>query len=164
MAKKHDKGAPEEAEMEISFDPGPEDRASESIQNGARSAAQFLNGDGPGKRYVKLAAIVLLLCGLSFGLGRLSVLSGKNSPIEVKRYETAASVFGSMSSGQTAGESEPRGGAGDALYVGSANSDKYHFPWCPGAKRIKEENKVTFASKAEARNAGYEPAANCEGL
>lgn len=45
------------------------------------------------------------------------------------------------------------------MFVGSVNSDKYHFPDCPSAKRIKEENQVWFASKEEAEKAGYEPSA-----
>lgn len=48
--------------------------------------------------------------------------------------------------------------------VGSKNGSKYHYPWCQGAERIKEENKVWFATAAEAKRAGYTPAANCPGL
>lgn len=46
-------------------------------------------------------------------------------------------------------------------YVGSKNSNVYHLPDCPGAKRIKEENKRCFSSKEEAEKAGYRPAKNC---
>lgn len=49
-------------------------------------------------------------------------------------------------------------------YVGSKNSTKYHLPWCSGAARIAEENKVWFESKEAAAAAGYTPAANCKGL
>ena len=49
-------------------------------------------------------------------------------------------------------------------YVASQKGTKYHLPTCPGAKTIAEGNKVWFASKAEAEDAGYTPAANCEGL
>ena len=49
-------------------------------------------------------------------------------------------------------------------YVGSKNSDVYHLPDCPGAQRIKEENKKCFDSKAEAEKAGYRAAKNCPGL
>lgn len=50
------------------------------------------------------------------------------------------------------------------LYVASKNGTKYHLPTCPGAKRIKEENKIWFDSKTEAEQAGYEPAKNCKGI
>jgi hypothetical protein len=49
-------------------------------------------------------------------------------------------------------------------YVASKTGTKYYLPWCGTANRIKEENKVWFATKAEAEAAGYEPAANCKGL
>ncbi|MFH1608762.1 MAG: hypothetical protein ABH951_01935, partial [Patescibacteria group bacterium] len=52
----------------------------------------------------------------------------------------------------------------EGLLVGSKNGTKYHYPWCSGALRIKEENKVWFNSMEEARQAGYTPAANCKGL
>jgi len=44
----------------------------------------------------------------------------------------------------------------------SASSKLYHFTWCSGAKRIKEENKVWFNTEAEAVAAGYSLAGNCQ--
>lgn len=49
-------------------------------------------------------------------------------------------------------------------YVASKNGTKYYLPTCGTAKRIKEENRVWFATKAEAEASGYAPAANCPGL
>jgi len=49
-------------------------------------------------------------------------------------------------------------------YVASRNGTKYYLPACGSAKRIKEENRVWFATKEEAEGAGYGPAANCPGL
>lgn len=49
-------------------------------------------------------------------------------------------------------------------YMASKNGTKYYLPACGTAKRIKEENKVWFATKAEAEAAGFTPAANCPGL
>jgi hypothetical protein len=49
-------------------------------------------------------------------------------------------------------------------YVASKTGTKYYLPWCGTAKRIKEENKVWFATKAEAEAAGYAPASNCKGI
>jgi len=47
-------------------------------------------------------------------------------------------------------------------YVGSKNSNKYHYPSCSGAKQIKEANKIWFNSEAEAIAAGYVPCAICK--
>jgi len=49
-------------------------------------------------------------------------------------------------------------------YVASKSGTKYHFLTCPGAKQIKEDNKIYFNSTAEAESAGYTPASNCPGL
>jgi len=49
-------------------------------------------------------------------------------------------------------------------FVASKNGTKYHYPWCPGAQSIKEENKIWFSTKEEAEKAGYQPASNCKGL
>lgn len=46
-------------------------------------------------------------------------------------------------------------------YVGSSNSDKFHYPSCPHAKRIKDYNKVTFPSRDDAVNSGYSPCSVC---
>ncbi len=54
--------------------------------------------------------------------------------------------------------------ARSGLLVGSVNGSKYHYPWCGGAQRIKEGNKIWFASIEEAKNRGYSPAGNCPGL
>ena len=61
----------------------------------------------------------------------------------------------------TAGSS---GGETRGLYVGSMNGKTYHLPSCAGAKRIREENKVWFATKQEAQLRGYKPATNCKGI
>ncbi|HEX5774802.1 MAG TPA: hypothetical protein VFY28_02485 [Candidatus Paceibacterota bacterium] len=49
-------------------------------------------------------------------------------------------------------------------YVASKNGARYYLPECSGVKRIKEENKVWFATKEIAGAEGYTPAANCPGL
>lgn len=46
-------------------------------------------------------------------------------------------------------------------YVGSVNSDVFHYSSCASAKRIKSYNKVTFSSRSNALNSGYRPCAKC---
>lgn len=48
--------------------------------------------------------------------------------------------------------------------VGNKQSKLYHLENCPGALKMKEENKVFFTSVVEAQQAGYKPAGNCPGL
>jgi competence protein ComEC len=46
-------------------------------------------------------------------------------------------------------------------FVGSAKSDKYHYPSCSSAEKIKPANLVTFSSSADARAQGYVPCGRC---
>lgn len=48
--------------------------------------------------------------------------------------------------------------------IASKTGTKYHRRDCPGAKQIKPENQISFASVAAAMAAGYTPANNCPGL
>jgi hypothetical protein len=43
----------------------------------------------------------------------------------------------------------------------ASSSKLYHHPWCSGAQRIKETNKLWFPTENEAISAGYTLAANC---
>ena len=102
-----------------------------------------------------ITASVIILVGLiSFGLGRLSVLLRKKEPIRIETAPAAVSEVGAPTFGAPTSDK----------YVASQQGAKYHFPWCPGAQSIKEENKIWFSSKEEAEKAGYKPAANCKGL
>ena len=47
-------------------------------------------------------------------------------------------------------------------FVGSINSNVYHYPWCSEAKKILPNNLVTFATLADACNAGYRPCEVCK--
>lgn len=47
-------------------------------------------------------------------------------------------------------------------FVGSINSNKYHWPDCPWAEKISSENQVWFDSEEEAQAAGYIRCGNFE--
>jgi hypothetical protein len=49
-----------------------------------------------------------------------------------------------------------------ASYVASSKSDVYHLPSCASAQRIKAENLVTYASKAEAEKDGKRACKICK--
>jgi hypothetical protein len=111
------------------------------------------------------SAVIILASLLSFGLGRLSVVpnvelssvSGVTQQSSALISQNLPQIAQDMATTSTTTEAE-------ILYVGSKNSNKYHLPWCSGAQRIAEANKVYFKSKAEAEAAGYTPAANCKGI
>lgn len=47
-------------------------------------------------------------------------------------------------------------------YVGSTNSDKYHYPHCKAAQKISRESQVWFATKEEAQARSYSPCGICK--
>ena len=51
--------------------------------------------------------------------------------------------------------------SGGGYYVGSVNSDKFHYPNCSAAKRIKSYNRITFSSRSQAINFGYSSCKIC---
>lgn len=117
--------------------------------------------------------LLMVLIGLSsFGLGRWSIDPPglHNQPASIILNNQPESGRLNLQHIEGGGEL----GAADAAptatsvttgqFVASKNGSKYHFPWCPGAKQMKEENKVWFSSREEAETAGYSPAANCKGL
>ena len=75
---------------------------------------------------------------------------------------SSSSVTGSSSSTTTSRPSvTSSASSSNGPFVGSKNSDVYHYPWCASAKRIKSSNKVTFSSSADARAHGYRPCQKC---
>jgi hypothetical protein len=46
-------------------------------------------------------------------------------------------------------------------FVGSINSNVYHYPWCYEAKKILQKNLITFATVGDACAAGYRPCEVC---
>lgn len=109
-------------------------------------------------------ALAVLACILavsaSFGLGVLvGREAGEKPGIAVSQLATTTSPL-PLSSATKAAPGLPAGGE----VVASKSGTKYYFPWCGTVKRIKEENKVWFASREAAEAAGYEPAENCKGM
>ena len=51
--------------------------------------------------------------------------------------------------------------ASEKAFVGSVKSDKYHYPSCRWAEKIKPENEIWFSSSQDARNQGYVPCGVC---
>ncbi|HDH04065.1 MAG TPA: hypothetical protein ENH22_00905 [Candidatus Campbellbacteria bacterium] len=120
------------------------------------------------KEYEKdiiLAIIIALTALTGFGLGRLSKMRENKTPIKIENFGAAAvesvqeAVFRATAPGK-----EKDSILGNKMFVASKNGAKYHYPWCPGARRIKDSNKIWFSSKKEAESAGYTPAKNCKGL
>lgn len=118
-------------------------------------------------RKLFLSITIVLVAILSFGIGRLSVV-GNREPIKVE-YDSeifnSQSVTANQATAVSAVKNIENTGAqteNSTSVVTSKNGRKYHFLYCPGAKQIKEENKIIFSSPVDAEAAGYTLAANCK--
>lgn len=112
--------------------------------------------------------IIVLVAMGSFGLGRLSKIEQLKAPLSIKGVNVggaqAVSTVGPNTKGFVRESMVNKIASNEGFIVGSKTGKKYHFPWCAGAQQIKEENKVWFTNEAEAKAAGFTPAANCKGL
>lgn len=92
-----------------------------------------------------IALLITLISFSAFTLGWIARSQYQTEPISVEKINLTNE-------------------AGKGVFVGSVNSDVYHYRWCSGASRINADNKIYFSSKSEAEESGYEPASNCPGL
>jgi len=101
-----------------------------------------------------LFSVVIIAVALaSFGLGRISSQLGKASALE-------GSII--LVEGQESGFPSEREMIPEKRFVASKSGTKYYPLDCGGAKRIKEENKIWFASREEAEKFGYTLSLTCK--
>lgn len=112
-----------------------------------------------------IVAVLILASTLSFMLG---IALGKD--LERQATDLQIASFEMVEKESAKDTTEASGASEEALpqegggYVASKNGTRYYLPWCGGASRIKEENKVWFQTKEEAEARGLTPAKNCPGL
>lgn len=88
--------------------------------------------------------------------------SNKNSSSSDDDWDTSVSSTGRRRIEQIMDDSSSSSSSSSGVvYVGSVNSDKFHYPSCTHAKRIKDGNKITFSSRDEAISRGYSPCGVC---
>jgi len=128
-------------------------------------------------------AVGILIALASFGIGILyareqgagegedglwienSVSGTSESPLKTNATESKETKAEPIpKQGASVGSVVSDAPSGGGQVVASKSGTKYYLPWCGTVSRIKEENKVWFASIEEAEKAGYEPAKNCKGL
>ena len=119
---------------------------------------QFLESDR-GKDILTILIVVLVGLG-SFELGRISQ-EAQSSGIKIEYPNQEASVLGAEASEVVTNENHLTSPAGKA-YFASSRGSKYYSIGCSGGKTLKEENKIYFATAAEAERAGYELSSTCK--
>ena len=99
-----------------------------------------------------LTISIVLVSLISFGAGLLIDFSGSENPIIIQQPTASIQqVLTNTESPVPVIEKETKEGT----FVGSINSNKYHWPDCSFAKRIGEDNMIWFNSEEEAQSAGY---------
>ena len=126
-----------------------------------------------GERRQILIFIGLLVgvSGLSFYLGYTARAEGHKEPLVAINCPVSAYIdplaMASNEKGATQPSSSPLGASAigaiqnQGAYVASKNGKKYYPLDCPGAKRIKDDNKVFFETSQSAEAAGYSLGTGC---
>ena len=130
--------------------------------------AKIVSGVKNHQKDIFLSLCIVLISVIGFNLGRINALN--KTPTNIKEPANKANIFDVANSKseilnpkQTQNpkfqslKSDPRVVASKA-----SSTKKYHFTWCPGAKQIKETNKLWFENDIAARRAGYTLAGNCQ--
>ena len=94
---------------------------------------------------ITLTIGIILVALISFGAGRLTVPQTDKEPIIIQG--PTASIKQSLTVEEEITE--------QGRFVGSVNSNKYHWPDCSWAKKIAPQNQIWFSSETEAQAVGY---------
>jgi len=96
---------------------------------------------------ITLTIGIILIALISFGTGRLTTPQINKEPIIIEG--PTASIEQSLSEKINKETTE------QGKFVGSINSNKYHWPDCPWAKKIASQNQIWFSSEVEAQSTGH---------
>jgi len=110
---------------------------------------------------ILLTAGIVLVALVSFGTGQLFSSLKDSRPIIIQEPAgPSASIQQSIPNIKENVNKEKVNKAEQGMFIGSINSNKYHWPNCPSAKKIAPQNQIWFNSEKEARAAGYVRCAN----
>ncbi len=109
---------------------------------------------------------MVLTAGIGYNIGRIYALhaSSDTDSQSASIYNSQNGTTGAIKTVPQIKITQPSALPTDPRVVASkaAGSKLYHHPWCSGAQRIKETNKLWFPTEADAITAGYTLAANCQ--
>ena len=118
-----------------------------------------------GKDILTVAIVILVGLG-SFGLGRLSKqASSPGIKIEYTGQESnvvASEAVNPYNSSNTPNISQKTQETISGNYFASNRGQKYYPVGCSAGKTIKQENRIYYATSAEAEKAGYTLSSSCK--
>src|SRR3989344_5880718 len=106
-----------------------------------------------------LGFCIVLISIIGFNLGQINAL--QKTPIKITGE---ANVYQATAGNSILINKKPiPAQLKDPRVVASkaSTTKKYHFTYCPGAKQIKESNKLWFETDVAAQKVGYTLAGNC---
>jgi len=106
---------------------------------------------------IVLALSVVMISIIAFNIGKISLNHEQRAQIKILSPDEVAQQNKTSGSGEVTATKPPL----ESEVVASKNSTLYHFPWCSGAARISEKNKIIFPNESAAISAGYTLAGNC---
>jgi len=136
-----------------------------SINNSMEKIKQFVESE-KGKDILTVAIVILVGLG-SFGLGRLSKqATSPGIKIEYPNQESnviESQKTNSYNSPNVSNVSNtPQKVPNSGNYFASNKGKKYYPIGCSAGKTIKQENRIYFATSAEAEKAGYTLSSSCK--
>lgn len=119
-----------------------------------------------------MTIIIIILVGISsFYLGRLSK-KAQNEGIQIEYTNQQANVLSSQINDISTQNNIQNQNNSNTInsplastsktYFASNRGQKYYSIHCSAGKTIKQENRIYFATKADAEKAGYELSASCK--
>jgi hypothetical protein len=103
---------------------------------------------------LKLLIAVILLASVGIVIGeQLSHPANANYLMPSNQIDQSK-AYGNLTSIDSLASEEK-------VFVGSIKSNKYHYPACEWAKKIKPSNEIWFSSSADAVAHGYVPCKVC---
>lgn len=129
----------------------------DTFQIGKGEATKLPNDPKPPKKWLEIVIILLLILVSAvggYGVGKISKIEETKIPIAV--------VYSNATSTPTIAGSQTVPARVKGKFVASRGGTAYYFPWCSGADRIAEKNKIWFESEEEAQRFGYKLAKGCK--
>lgn len=99
---------------------------------------------------------VILVALIGFGLGQLTAPDQQCQSLIIEDKGIGVDLSAQMLQGALPQQTNDElSSSQEGTFVASKNSDKYHWPQCPYAQKIKSTNLIWFASETQAQQAGY---------
>ena len=119
------------------------------------------------QRQLYLAIVIILVASLSFGIGRITVLTNRE-PIKIEYDPSVSNAQFLISNFQSIINEDSlkneklkiENSFNTASVYASSKGTRYYFTHCKSS--VSEKNKITFDSEATAEAAGYTLALNCK--